>query len=121
MKLSILLLLFSATTAISQDAQWVNSLADCIKVHENSIKYPYGIKSIKITGITQKEREAKARSICVKTIQNNIQRWTLAGKTNSFVDFLANRYTPMSCDFQGNLNWKADIRKLLKAKNQPIF
>jgi len=43
---------------------------------------------------------------CACTIIKNRERWDGSG---DFIDFLADRYCPKSCDFTGNLNWKKNV------------
>ena len=86
----------------------VNKLADAIYVIEggNKTKYPYGIVSIDTKG-----NRAKARKICINTIQNTYKRWIAANKPIDFLDYLANRYCPPNIDKLGNQRWKVNIRK----------
>ena len=88
-------------------------IADAIYVIEGGkkTKYPYGIKSINTKG-----NVIVARKICINTINNTHKRWIAANKPNDFLDFLADRYCPSTCDKQGNKNWKANIRKLIETK-----
>lgn len=95
----------------------VDKIVDAIKKVENSEKYPYGIKSIKIKGDTQEEREAYARKICRNTVVNNYERWQKAGKTNNYISFLGSRYAPVGApDDPRNLNsnWVKNLKSLLK-------
>lgn len=81
-----------------------NSLADAIYIAEGGVKtkYPYGIKSVHTTN---------PRQVCINTIEHTYKRWK---RKQCFVDFLADTYCPVSCDPVGNLNWKLNIRKLIK-------
>lgn len=108
---TILFLLASVLVASAVD---VERLADAIKRQENSLKYPYGIKSIPIKGNTRAEREAYARKICVNTIRNNHRRWRSAGSRGNYIDFLADRYCPAADDPQGNANWKRNVKQFYK-------
>jgi len=76
---------------------------------ENSVKYPYGIKSINTHG----DKEY-ARRICLNTIRNNRRRWQAAGRPGDYIDYLADRYVPKSVDPQGNINWKRNVKFFLK-------
>lgn len=109
MKLLIVLLMglsFSAMAENLSEAK-VNKIADAIYKLEggNKTAYPYGIKSIKTSN---------PREVCKTTIRNNYQRWQKAGSKGDFLDFLADRYCPPSCDSQGNKNWKINIHRLVK-------
>lgn len=87
--------------------QEYNRMADAIKRTEGV--WTYGIKSIPVT------TEAQARRICINTIRNQTKRWD---KRGCFLDSLADRYCPPSCDPQGNKNWKRNMRLILKHQCQ---
>jgi hypothetical protein len=70
-------------------------------------KWPYGIKSIKTNNPKQ---------ICWNTVVNNYKRWENAGKTNNYLDFLADRYCPPKDDKIGNIRWKRNIHLMLDGK-----
>jgi hypothetical protein len=75
-------------------------------------KYPYGIKSIDTKGNID-----KARKICENTVANNFLRFQrLKDKTeyHCFLDFLASRYCPKSCDPVGNRNWVKNIHSMIR-------
>lgn len=112
MKKLILVLLF-ATIAQAKENQF-EVLANGIYQIEGGSKtaYPYGIKSIKTNG-----NKAYARQICLNTIKNNYKRWIRAGKTNSFLNFLADKYCPIECDPKGNKNWKVNIKQFAQQNN----
>lgn len=95
-----------------------NKIADCIYKLEGGAKtkYPYGIKSINTFG-----NQEVARRICLNTIKNNYVRWVKTSKTNDFLNFLADKYCPPSCDKQGNLNWKKNINKMIDAESKKMF
>lgn len=54
----------------------------------------------------------EARRVCRNTVVNNYARWVKAGKRGSYLDYLANKYCPISHDKKGNINWKKNIRKV---------
>ena len=70
-------------------------------------KVPYGILSVKV------KDEADARRVCLVSITNNWRRWQAPGKTNDFVDFMANRWVPVKSDPAGNKNWKRNVKAIL--------
>lgn len=86
---------------------YAERLADAIYQAEGGSKtrYPYGVLSI---------QTKDPRGVCLRSITNNWHRWEAAGKTNAFVDFMADRWCPKSADPQGNRNWKRNVRKLMK-------
>lgn len=77
-------------------------------------RYPYGVKSVHTSSKQQ------AREIAARTIENNYVRWWQSGCTNSFVDFLGDRYCPSSVDPIGNINWKRNVKYFLR-KNPPQY
>lgn len=98
----------SAHAAIPESQ--VSRIVDCIYVVEGGAKtkHPYGILSVKV-------RDAgHARQVCARTVRNTHARWEAAGRPGDFLDFLADRYCPRSCDPVGNRNWKRNIHRLTK-------
>lgn len=91
-----------------------NQIADAIYIIEGGkkTKYPYGIKSINTRG-----NSIKARRICINTIQNTHCRWLKENKPISFLDYLAQRYCPISVDADGHKRWKTNIRKFVAEIN----
>lgn len=106
----------------------VDRLLEAIYRAENSIKYPYGIKSIPIKGDTQDERERYARRICKRTIKNNITRFgrfSNAQQTKndvSYLKFLQSRYCPTTGNLSQsekelNGNWLKNVKFYLSKEN----
>lgn len=96
--------------------KYANSILNAIFVVEggNKTKYPFGIKSIDTKG-----NKELAKRICLNTIKNNYLRWQADGKPeHCYLDYLANRYCPMSCDKVGNTNWKKNIHRLVLTSKQ---
>jgi hypothetical protein len=120
MKFLPILLVFCLNNAISGELSPIlaNKIADCIYKIEGgaNTKYPYGIKSIQTNG-----NVTKARQICVQTIKNQYIRWQTWGKTNSFVNSLADRYCPPKADRVGNLNWKKNLNLMLDVDTKKVF
>lgn len=80
-------------------------------------KVPFGILSVPTKG------KADARQIALNTARNNYGRWNQAGQPGAYLDFLANRYTPVADDPVGNKNWKSNVSKIyaqLSAKKAPV-
>ncbi len=92
------------------DVSLLNRYVDAIYIAEGGpkTKYPYGIKSIKVSGI------AEAKRVCQNTVRNNHRRWVAAGSPGEFTVFLARRYCPPSVDPAGHTNWIYNINKILK-------
>jgi len=80
-------------------------VADAIYRAEGGAKArkPYGILGVPV------KDEAEARRVAINTARNNFQRWIKAGKPGSYVDFLADKYTPPTADPKGNKNWKVNV------------
>lgn len=80
-------------------------MADAIYRAEGGAKArkPYGI-----VGVPVKD-EAEARRVAINTARNNFQRWQKAGRPGTYIEFLANKYTPPSDDPVGNKNWKRNV------------
>lgn len=78
---------------------------------------PYGILSVPV------KDEQAARRVAINTARNNFKRWMDADKPGTYIEFLANRYTPPSADPKGNANWKANVpaiyAQLMAAQQQP--
>ena len=86
-------------------------LCEAIGKAENSVKYPYGIKSI-----NTHEDKVLARKICINTINNNLARWQWArqqGDTRDFIEYLGSRFCPINSpdDPAGlNKNWIQNVK-----------
>lgn len=103
----VLFLLFFTPSAFSEVID-IPRLADSIYKAENSIKYPYGIKSINTRG-----NKIYARKICINTIKNNIRRYNKSHKNIDYITFLGNRYCPIGAkdDPKGlNNNWINNVK-----------
>lgn len=112
MKLFALSLLMACNVYAALNEKQANQLADAIYVVEggSKTKHPYGIKSVKTKD---------PRAVCIKTIQNNHNRWLKANKPGKFLDFLANRYCPVAgknltiSEKKCNKNWLPNLKKVL--------
>jgi len=88
-------------------------LVEAIGKAENSVKYPYGIKSINTHG-----DKAYARKICMNTVKNNWKRYISQDNTptdSEYMVFLANRFCPVGApdDPTGlNRNWLRNVTRL---------
>ena len=71
-------------------------IAQAIFRAENSVKYPYGIKSINTYG-----NKEYARKICLNSIKNARKRWIKAGMPEDFISYIGRRYSPPNI----NPNW----------------
>lgn len=107
-----LFLCFSAFLSYSGQisTNLANKIVDSIYKLEGGpkTKYPFGIKSINTSG-----NYDKARQICLNTVNNHWKRWESWGKTNCFLDSLADRYCPTQDDKTGNKNWKKNIHLMV--------
>lgn len=84
-----------------------DQIANAIFKAENSVKYPYGIKSINTYG-----NVIYARKICLNTIRNNRKRFAKQTKYKDFLEFLGSRYCPPSAHSL-NKNWVRNVRHFL--------
>lgn len=113
---SLLLILLTFTTLSLGAAELpkakLDKIANAIYRVEGGAKakVPYGILSIKV------KNETEARRICINTIRNNYRRWDATGRRGSYIDYLADRYCPISDGYIGNRNWKKNMVKILGAE-----
>lgn len=86
---------------------YATKLVNCIYVVEGGrqTRWSYGVKSVKTTN---------PRQVCLNTIKNNWIRWNKTDKSIPFLEFLANRYCPESCDKIGHKNWLKNMQRLIK-------
>ena len=93
--LFILLMVYLMGTAKAEE--WTdNQIANAIYRTENSIKYPYGIKSVKTMG-----NATFARKVCLNSIRNARKRYSKAKCQGDFIAFMGLRYSPPNI----NPNW----------------
>ena len=85
-----------------------NQIVEAIGRAENSVKYPYGIKSIDTHG-----DPVYARKICLNSVRNGRKRWIKAGKPCDLITFIGKRYCPPSAHSL-NKNWVTNVRYYLK-------
>ena len=104
-KLVIVVALLCACSIAHAEVIDVEKLANAIYKAENSVKYPYGIKSIDTHGDV-----AYARKICINTIKNNIKRYEKSDKSVDYITFLGNRYCPPSIHAL-NKNWVKNVKE----------
>lgn len=76
-------------------------LADCIKVHENSVKYPYGCEH-RVNGVLQGYPETIARAKCISLCKREYLKWDGQG---DYFQFLNKVYAADS-------HWWVDVEKL---------
>ena len=103
---------FAMETYIDQER-----LVEAIGKAENSVKYPYGIKSINTHG-----DKVLARKICLNTVNNNLARWQWArqqGDTRDFIEFLGARFCPVNSPDDNGTNqfWVKNVRHFLSIQN----
>lgn len=85
-------------------------IVEAIGKAENSVKYPYGIKSIDTKGNVE-----YARQICLNSVTNGRKRWIKAGKPYDLISFLGLRYCPPKAH-QLNSNWVRNVKYFLERK-----
>jgi hypothetical protein len=89
----------------------VEKLATAINRAENSVKYPYGIKSINTHG-----DKDLARRICINTINHQLKNWKSAGSKGDFIEFLGRTYCPPAAH-PLNKNWVRNVKHFYEARN----
>ena len=104
----IVLCLFVVFVGKGCAEEWTNDqIANAIYKAENSVKYPYGIKSIDTHG-----NKEYARKICLNTIRNNRVRFTKQSEYTDFIEFLGSRYCPPAAH-KLNGFWVSNVRYFL--------
>lgn len=99
----LLLIFLGAVCASAEESYTDEQIVNAIGKAENSIKYPYGIKSIKCN--TPQE----CRQICLNSVRNAKKRWARAGKPEDFITFMGRRYSPPAT----NPNWVRLVKYFL--------
>ena len=102
-----LILLYLLLCGVAR-AEWSDeAICNAIYKAENSVKYPYGIKSVNTHG-----NKDYARKICLNTIRNNRVRFIKQSKYKDFIEFLGSRYCPPKlCSL--NTNWVKNVKYYL--------
>lgn len=83
-------------------------IVEAIRKAENSVKYPYSIKSIDTKG-----NKEYARQICLNSVRNGRKRWINAGKPYDLIVFIGLRYCPPSSHIL-NTHWVKNVKWFLK-------
>lgn len=96
-------------------------IVEAIGKAENSVKYPYGIKSLKYEDRSDRSLSKKdwAKMICLNSIRNARKRWEKAGKPEDFIFFMSRRFCPINApdDPNGfNVNWKRNVHYFLRRR-----
>ena len=86
----LLLLAFTSATLAAPGMDFEH-LADVIKVHENSRKFPYGCEH-RVNGRLAGYPEAVARQKCINLCQRIWQRWQAAGAPGDYFQELNHTY-----------------------------
>ena len=71
---------------------------------ENSVKQPYGIKSIDTKG-----NKEYAKQICLNSVHNGRARWIKAGKPDDLIVYIGLRYCPPTAH-KLNSNWVKNVK-----------
>jgi len=103
---TIFIIIFLFAFSVVRGADWTDTeIVNAIYKAENSVRYPYGIKSINTNG-----DPVYARKICFNTVRNNRKRFANQTEYKDFILFLADRYCPKIVDPIGNKNWKVNVK-----------
>ena len=107
----IVFLLCLWIASICEGAEWDTftneQIVEAIGKAENSVKYPYGIKSIGTKG----DKEY-ARKICFNSVRNGRVRWEKAGKPDDLIVFIGKRFCPPKAHAL-NSNWVRNVKYFL--------
>ena len=105
-KLSLLIIgLLLCYNPVYPAQDWTDAqIANAIYRTENSVKFPYGIKSIDTKG-----NKEYARKICLNSIRNTRKRWIKAGQPEDFITYMGRRFSPPNI----NPNWVRLVRYFL--------
>lgn len=90
-------------------SQYTNEqIVEAIGKAENSIKYPYGIKSIDTKG-----NKEYARQICLNSVKNGRERWIKAGKPYDLIIYISLRFCPLKAH-PLNSYWVKNVKAILE-------
>lgn len=109
----VMLLLFSPAVAkADMSPVMVDQIVHAIYRAEGgqSAKKPYGILSVSCTS------SEDCRRICANTVRNNYRRWMATDQSQTFLEFLASRYAPVSAKNDPkklNRNWLKNVQFFL--------
>ena len=96
-----------ARSEVAWDSFTDEQIVEAIGKAENSIKYPYGIRSIDTKG----DKEY-ARQICLNSVRNGRARWEKAGRPDDLIIFIGKRYCPPTAH-KLNENWVRNVKLFL--------
>ena len=82
-------------------------IVEAIGKAENSVKFPYGIKSIPTYG-----NKELARKYCFNSVRNGRARWIKAGRPYDLIVFIGLRYCPPTAH-KFNSNWVRNVKYFL--------
>ena len=87
-----------------------SEIVEAIGKAENSVKYPYGIKSINTNG-----NVTYARQICLNSVRNGRARWIKAGRPCDLIEFISRRYCPINAPDDNGTNkyWSRNVKYFL--------
>jgi len=107
--LLLIIMWFSwARADIAWDSFTNEQITEAIGKAENSVKYPYGIKSIDTKGDVE-----YARQICLNSVRNGRARWIKAGKLYDLIIYIGLRFCPPNAHLL-NSNWVRNVKAILE-------
>ena len=105
---TIFLIIFLLAFSVVRGEDWSKysneQIVNAIGKAENSIRFPYGIKSIETNGNPE-----YARKICFNSVRNGRKRWEEAGKPDDLIVSIGKRYSPP----EQNPNWVRLVKYFL--------
>lgn len=90
-------------------------IVEAIGKAENSVKFPYGIKSI-----DTKSDKDYAKQICLNSVKNGRKRWIKANKPCDLIEYISRRYCPINApdDNGTNKHWSKNVKYFLDNPNK---
>ena len=95
---------YAETYAIDEIVEAIGKAENGKDWQAKEVKYPYGIKSIDTKGDVE-----YAKQICKNSVVNNYKRWIKAGKLKGFLEFMRDRFCPLS-DSKLNQYWVDNVK-----------
>ena len=93
----------SRSAAGRDDFDWP-ALADAIRVHENSVHFPYGAER-RINGRPVGFPEPAARRICLRICTETYAQWVTAGRKGDY-------FVALNGHYAADTNWWRDTKRI---------
>ena len=93
----------SRSAAGRDDFDWP-ALADAIRVHENSVHFPYGAER-RINGRPVGFPEPAARRICLRICTETYAQWVAGGRKGDY-------FVALNGHYAADTNWCRDVKRI---------